>query len=102
MPAFGACDVPRVLTGGEIHERRAERAFRGGAGDGRRRRGIGCAAARKRDGVGGASFDDGSGLRGLSDRLSSVSGTVDLASGAGAGTRLVARIPLGSNGATLP
>ena len=54
------------------------------------------------DGVGGASFDDGSGLRGLSDRLSSVSGTVDLASGAGAGTRLVARIPVGSNGATLP
>jgi PAS domain S-box-containing protein len=54
------------------------------------------------DGVGGASFDRGSGLRGLSDRLSTVSGTVDLASRAGAGTRLVARIPVGSNGGTLP
>jgi PAS domain S-box-containing protein len=54
------------------------------------------------DGVGGASFDQGSGLRGLSDRLSTVSGTVDLASRAGVGTRLVARIPVGSNGGALP
>jgi PAS domain S-box-containing protein len=52
------------------------------------------------DGVGGASFDHGSGLRGLSDRLSTLSGTVDLASRAGAGTRLVARIPMGPNGDT--
>jgi PAS domain S-box-containing protein len=54
------------------------------------------------DGVGGASFDHGSGLRGLSDRLSTVSGTVDLVSRAGAGTRLVARIPVVCNSATLP
>jgi PAS domain S-box-containing protein len=54
------------------------------------------------DGVGGAAFENGSGLRGLADRLATVSGTVDLASRAGAGTRLVARIPVGSNRGTLP
>src|SRR3954468_2064959 len=54
------------------------------------------------DGVGGAFFDRGSGLRGLSDRLATVSGTLDLVSRAGAGTRLVAWIPAGSNGGTLP
>jgi PAS domain S-box-containing protein len=54
------------------------------------------------DGVGGASFDHGSGLRGLSDRLSTVSGTVEVTSRRGAGTRLIAQIPVGSNGGTLP
>jgi signal transduction histidine kinase len=54
------------------------------------------------DGVGGASFDHGSGLPGLSDRLSTVGGTVDLASRAGAATRLVARIPVVSNEDTVP
>ena len=54
------------------------------------------------DGVGGAAFENGSGLRGLADRLATVRGTVELASRAVAGTRLVARIPVGSNGDTLP
>jgi signal transduction histidine kinase len=54
------------------------------------------------DGVGGASFDHGSGLRGLNDRLATVSGTVEVTSRRGAGTRLIAQIPVGSNGGTLP
>jgi PAS domain S-box-containing protein len=54
------------------------------------------------DGVGGASFDHGSGLRGLSDRLATVSGIVEVTSRRGAGTRLSAQIPVGSNGGTLP
>ena len=66
-------------------------------------RGNGCVFVEVTDdGVGGASFDHGSGLRGLSDRLSTVSGTVELGSREGAGTRLVARIPVGSNGGMLP
>jgi signal transduction histidine kinase len=54
------------------------------------------------DGVGGASSDRGSGLRGLGDRLSTVSGTVEVTSRRGAGTRLIAQIPVGSNGGMLP
>jgi PAS domain S-box-containing protein len=46
------------------------------------------------DGVGGATFDDGSGLRGLSDRLATVDGTVEVSSRRGAGTRLLARVPV--------
>jgi PAS domain S-box-containing protein len=46
------------------------------------------------DGVGGASFEQGSGLSGLTDRLAAVSGTVDVTSQPGAGTRLVAEVPL--------
>jgi PAS domain S-box-containing protein len=46
------------------------------------------------DGVGGASLEDGSGLRGLTDRLATLSGTIDLTSPPGAGTRLFARIPV--------
>ena len=46
------------------------------------------------DGVGGARIDAGSGLRGLSDRLSALEGELDLESPLGEGTRLIARIPL--------
>jgi len=47
------------------------------------------------DGVGGADPDNGSGLRGLVDRVESLDGSVEIDSQAGAGTRLAAEIPLG-------
>jgi len=46
------------------------------------------------DGVGGADPDNGSGLRGLVDRVESLDGSVEIDSQAGAGTRLAAEIPL--------
>jgi signal transduction histidine kinase len=46
------------------------------------------------DGVGGADPADGTGLRGLADRLQILGGSLDVASPAGAGTRITARIPL--------
>jgi signal transduction histidine kinase len=46
------------------------------------------------DGVGGADPTRGSGLRGLSDRLASLSGKLDVDSPPGAGTRVRAEIPL--------
>jgi signal transduction histidine kinase len=46
------------------------------------------------DGVGGADAANGSGLRGLSDRLAALDGTLSLESPAGRGTRLRAEIPL--------
>jgi PAS domain S-box-containing protein len=46
------------------------------------------------DGVGGASFEHGGGLRGLTDRLATVSGSVEVASHPGTGTRLLAQIPV--------
>jgi signal transduction histidine kinase len=45
------------------------------------------------DGVGGASPLDGSGLRGLSDRVAALSGTLDVSSPPGRGTRLRAQLP---------
>jgi len=45
------------------------------------------------DGVGGASRDGGSGLRGLIDRVEALGGTLDLTSPVGAGTRVRAEIP---------
>ena len=45
------------------------------------------------DGVGGASPDDGSGLRGLSDRVAALSGTLEISSPPGHGTRLRAELP---------
>jgi signal transduction histidine kinase len=45
------------------------------------------------DGVGGADPRSGSGLRGLADRLASLDGTITVASPAGGGTRVSARIP---------
>jgi signal transduction histidine kinase len=46
------------------------------------------------DGVGGADPSRGSGLRGLSDRVSAVDGTLAIESPPGRGTRLMVRIPL--------
>jgi signal transduction histidine kinase len=45
------------------------------------------------DGVGGASATDGSGLRGLSDRVAALSGTLEVSSPPGRGTRLRAHLP---------
>ena len=45
------------------------------------------------DGVGGASAADGSGLRGLSDRVAALSGTLEVSSPPGHGTRLRAHLP---------
>jgi signal transduction histidine kinase len=47
------------------------------------------------DGVGGATPDAGSGLRGLADRVGALDGTLDVVSPRGEGTRLRAVIPLG-------
>jgi signal transduction histidine kinase len=46
------------------------------------------------DGVGGASLEHGTGLRGLSDRLATLGGTLRIASSRGAGTTLTAEVPL--------
>jgi signal transduction histidine kinase len=46
------------------------------------------------DGVGGANPAAGSGLRGLADRVAALQGTLDVASPAGRGTRIHARIAL--------
>jgi signal transduction histidine kinase len=45
------------------------------------------------DGVGGVDVTNGSGLRGLQDRLAAVDGRLEIASPSGAGTRVTARIP---------
>jgi signal transduction histidine kinase len=45
------------------------------------------------DGVGGASATGGSGLRGLSDRVTALSGTLELSSPPGHGTQLRAQLP---------
>ena len=52
------------------------------------------------DGAGGAD-EEGSGLRGLADRVESLGGTLRLASPAGGGTTLRARIPFSSTADTL-
>ena len=46
------------------------------------------------DGVGGADADGGSGLRGLADRVEALDGRLAVESPPGAGTRVVAEIPL--------
>jgi len=46
------------------------------------------------DGVGGASLEQGSGLRGLCDRLATLGGTVAVASPPGSGTTIVAEVPV--------
>jgi PAS domain S-box-containing protein len=47
------------------------------------------------DGVGGADASEGSGLRGLADRLAALDGSFEVQSQRGAGTRVRAEIPLG-------
>jgi signal transduction histidine kinase len=51
------------------------------------------------DGIGGADPSVGTGLRGLSDRLESVNGSLEIRSPLGEGTKLVARIPVPVAGA---
>jgi signal transduction histidine kinase len=46
------------------------------------------------DGVGGASPDGGTGLRGLEDRVEALDGRLRVESEPGQGTRIVAAIPL--------
>jgi signal transduction histidine kinase len=46
------------------------------------------------DGVGGATLDGGSGLRGLADRVEAVRGTLWVDSPAGSGTLVAATIPV--------
>jgi signal transduction histidine kinase len=46
------------------------------------------------DGVGGTALERGSGLRGLSDRLATLGGTLRIASSRDAGTILTAEVPL--------
>jgi signal transduction histidine kinase len=48
------------------------------------------------DGVGGASLEDGSGLRGLADRVEARGGRLRVTSAPGSGTRLVGEIPCAS------
>jgi signal transduction histidine kinase len=48
------------------------------------------------DGVGGAAPGDGTGLRGLRDRVGAHGGTLRIESERGAGTRLIAELPCGS------
>ena len=48
------------------------------------------------DGIGGASADRGSGLRGLSDRVEALGGTFRVESERGGGTRVSATIPIGA------
>jgi signal transduction histidine kinase len=45
------------------------------------------------DGVGGTDPKQGSGLRGLADRVSALGGTLEIASPAGEGTTIRARVP---------
>jgi signal transduction histidine kinase len=54
------------------------------------------------DGVGGADTTRGSGLRGLVDRVQALGGQLKVESPPGAGTRLVAELPRGPSGRTLP
>jgi signal transduction histidine kinase len=48
------------------------------------------------DGIGGAHPNDGSGLRGLADRVEALGGRLRVESPAGSGTRIVGEIPCGS------
>jgi signal transduction histidine kinase len=47
------------------------------------------------DGVGGATSEGGTGLRGLADRVEGLGGTLTVGPSPGGGTRLVAELPLG-------
>ena len=48
------------------------------------------------DGVGGAAPSEGSGLRGLADRVAALGGTLRIESNQDAGTTLTAELPCGS------
>jgi signal transduction histidine kinase len=65
-----------------------------------RRNGVAFVQIRD-DGVGGASLEQGSGLRGLCDRLATRGGNVVVASPPGAGTSLVAEVPVAAGAPTV-
>ena len=48
------------------------------------------------DGIGGAAPEQGSGLRGLTDRVAACGGSLQIRSELGAGTALIAELPCGS------
>jgi signal transduction histidine kinase len=50
------------------------------------------------DGIGGADARRGSGLTGLRDRVESIGGTLEISGGAGDGTSILAKIPIGVDG----
>jgi signal transduction histidine kinase len=52
------------------------------------------------DGVGGADASRGTGLQGLADRVEALGGILDVDSPVGAGTRIVAEIPLSGSSST--
>jgi len=58
------------------------------------RRGATLVVSVRDDGRGGASLDEGSGLRGLADRVEALGGHFTIASSPGEGTRVVAELPL--------
>src|SRR6266545_2252290 len=58
------------------------------------RRGATLVVSVRDDGRGGASLDEGSGLRGLADRVEALGGRFTIASSPGEGTRVVAELPL--------
>jgi signal transduction histidine kinase len=58
------------------------------------RRGGALVVTVRDDGIGGASLDRGSGLRGLADRVEALRGTFSVDSRPGGGTRLVSRFPV--------
>jgi signal transduction histidine kinase len=60
-----------------------------------RRNGV-LVVAVEDDGVGGAGAAEGSGLRGLADRVEALGGRLRIESPAGGGTRIVGEIPCGS------
>ena len=47
------------------------------------------------DGVGGADFDQGSGLVGLRDRVEALGGSIEMSSSSGVGTSVTVRLPTG-------
>jgi len=80
--------VAEALTNVAKHARAAEAHVRFARGDGRVR------VTVSDDGVGGADPAGGSGLVGIADRLEALGGSVSLTSPPGAGTTLVAKLPV--------
>jgi signal transduction histidine kinase len=82
--------VAEALTNAAKHARATSATVRVCAADGILRVEVGD------DGVGGASEDGGSGLRGLADRVAALDGRLSVMSRPGAGTRVHAEVPCGS------
>jgi signal transduction histidine kinase len=80
--------VAEAVTNAAKHARASEVVVRATHAEGRARIEVAD------DGVGGARVGDGSGLRGLMDRVEALGGRLEISSPAGAGTILVVDIPL--------